>query len=74
MKTEKENIKEQLDNLNRKVDKMERTIYKIEADTIAINKQLKELTETLHKHINFIDNTYEGLKNPIEAARKFLRR
>jgi predicted nucleic acid-binding Zn-ribbon protein len=74
MKTEKENIKEQLDNLNHKVDKMERTIYRIEADTIAINKQLKELSEALYKHINFIDKTYDGLKNPIEAARKFLRR
>jgi predicted nucleic acid-binding Zn-ribbon protein len=74
MKTEKENIKEQLDNLNHKVDKMERTIYRIEADTISINKQLKELSEALYKHINFIDKTYDGLKNPIEAARKFLRR
>lgn len=72
MSTDK--LQEKLDSLDYKIDKIERTIYRIEADTITINKQLKELTETLHKHINFIDNTYEGLKNPIEAARKFLRR
>ena len=53
---------------------MERTIYRIESDTIALNKQLKELSEALHKHIKFIDSTYEGLRNPIEVARKFLRR
>lgn len=74
MKKDKENLKEQLDNLDYKIDKMERTIYRIESDTIAINKQLKELSEALHKHIKFIDSTYEGLRNPIEAARKFLRR
>ena len=28
----------------------------------------------LSKHIKFIDSTYEGLKNPIEAARKWLRK
>lgn len=70
----KDKLQEKLDSLDYKIDKIERTIYRIESDTIAINKQLKELTETLQQHINFIDNTYEGLKNPIEAARKFLRR
>ena len=28
----------------------------------------------LSKHIDFIDDTYEGLKNPIEAARRWLRK
>tara|TARA_B100001057_G_scaffold370497_1_gene374399 strand:- start:269 stop:493 length:225 start_codon:yes stop_codon:yes gene_type:complete len=74
MKKDKENLQEQLDNLDYKIDKIERTIYRVEADTIAINKQLKELSESFHRHINFIDKTYDGLKNPIEAARKFLRR
>ena len=32
------------------------------------------LTEKLDRHINFIDETYEGLKNPINAARKWLGR
>ena len=64
----------ELEKLEYKIDKMERTIYRIESDTIAITKQLKELSEALYKHINFIDKTYDGLKNPIEAARKFLRR
>ena len=70
----KEKLYKELEKLEYKIDKMERTIYRIESDTIAINKQLKELSEALYKHINFIDKTYDGLKNPIEAARKFLRR
>ncbi len=74
MNSDEKTLQEKLDSLDYRIDKIEKTIYRIEADTIAINKQLKELTQTLHKHINFIDNTYEGLKNPIEAARKFLRR
>ena len=32
------------------------------------------LTQKLDRHINFIDETYEGLKNPINAARKWLGR
>lgn len=70
----KEKLYKELEKLEYKIDKMERTIYRIESDTIAINKQLKELSEALYKHIHFIDKTYDGLKNPIEAARKFLRR
>ena len=70
----KEKLYKELEKLEYKIDKMERTIYRIESDTIATNKQLKELSEALYKHINFIDKTYDGLKNPIEAARKFLRR
>ena len=70
----KEKLYKELEKLEYKIDKMERTIYRIESDTIAMNKQLKELSEALYKHIHFIDKTYDGLKNPIEAARKFLRR
>tara|TARA_B100002019_G_scaffold100256_1_gene86356 strand:- start:742 stop:1053 length:312 start_codon:yes stop_codon:yes gene_type:complete len=39
-----------------------------------IESQLKELNEKLSKHISFIDETYEGLKNPINAARRWLGR
>ena len=39
-----------------------------------IESQLKELNEKLSKHISFIDETYEGLKNPINAARRWLSR
>ena len=39
-----------------------------------IEKELKMLNEKLGKHIDFIDQTYEGLKNPINAARRWLGR
>ena len=57
-----------------------------EEDTIKLFKQIKKinlklnqieeeqrlLNEKLGRHIEFIDKTYEGLKNPINAARRFL--
>ena len=46
--------------LNDKIDKLQKTI--------------DDLNTKLSKHIKFIDSTYEGLKNPIEAARKWLRK
>ena len=52
--------KEELKKLNNKIDKLQKSIDK--------------LSDTLYKHIKFIDSTYEGLKNPIEAARKWLRK
>ena len=30
--------------------------------------------DKLDKHIEFIDKTYEGLRNPINAAKRFLGR
>jgi hypothetical protein len=59
-----------------------------EEDTIKLFKQIKKinlklnqieeeqrlLNEKLGRHIEFIDKTYEGLKNPINAARRFLGR
>ena len=52
--------KEEIKKLNDKVDNLQKSVDK--------------LSETLYKHIKFIDSTYEGLKNPIEAARKWLRK
>ena len=52
--------KEEIKNLNAKIDKLQKSVDK--------------LSETLYKHIKFIDSTYDGLKNPIEAARKWLRK
>jgi hypothetical protein len=59
-----------------------------EEDTIKLFKQIKKinlklnqieeeqrlLNEKLGRHIELIDKTYEGLKNPINAARRFLGR
>jgi len=49
-----------LKKLEEKIDKLQNTI--------------NDLNIKLLKHIKFIDSTYEGLKNPIEAARKWLRK
>ena len=46
--------------LNVKVDKLQLT--------------LEALDNKLTKHIGFIDSTYEGLRNPIDAAKRFLKR
>jgi len=52
--------KEEIKKLNDKLDNLQKSVDK--------------LSETLYKHIKFIDSTYDGLKNPIEAARKWLRK
>ena len=40
----------------------------------SINDKIDKLNEKLEKHINFIDDTYEGLKNPIKMATRFFKR
>tara|TARA_Y100000287_G_C14191989_1_gene340696 strand:- start:65 stop:262 length:198 start_codon:yes stop_codon:yes gene_type:complete len=39
-----------------------------------IDGKLNKLNDKLEKHINFIDDTYEGLKNPIKMATRFFKR
>ena len=39
-----------------------------------IDEDVSTLNATLQKHIQSIDKTYEGLKNPIDAARRWLGR
>ena len=51
-----------MDKLNQMESKMDQLDSKIE-----------ELNGKLGKHIDFIDNTYEGLKNPIQMASKLFR-
>ena len=53
-------VKAELDKLNAKMEKMQLTLEALDAK--------------LSKHIGFIDETYEGLKNPINAAKRFLGR
>ena len=53
-------IKDKLEKLELKVDKIQLTLDKLEAK--------------LSKHIDFIDDTYEGLRNPINVAKRFLGR
>ena len=52
--------KKELEELNKKIDKLQNTIDK--------------LSQSLYKHIKFIDSTYEGLKNPIKMATRFFKK
>tara|TARA_R100000734_G_C3287987_1_gene80311 strand:- start:660 stop:845 length:186 start_codon:yes stop_codon:yes gene_type:complete len=52
-----------MDKLNQMESKMDQLESKIE-----------ELNGKLGKHIDFIDDTYEGLKNPIKMATRFFKR
>ena len=52
----------------------EKEIKKLNEKIDNLQKTIEELNVKLSKHIKFIDSTYEGLKNPIEAARKWLGR
>ena len=39
-----------------------------------IDNEVEGLKIKLEKHISFIDETYEGLRNPIEGVKKWLWR
>ena len=56
----KEQITNELQALHEKLEKIQLTV--------------DELNAKLSKHIGFIDETYDGLKNPIYAAKKFFGR
>ena len=53
-------IKKDFDILEKKLDNIEAKIDKLSAK--------------LDRHIDFIDDTYEGLKNPIRMATRFFKR
>lgn len=53
--------------LRDKLEKLELRLEKIEL-------QQQMLLDKLSRHIDFIDETYEGLRNPINAAKRFLGR
>ena len=46
----------------------------IRRDLDEIEAKLDKLNDNFEKHIEFIDNTYEGLKNPIKLATRFFKR
>ena len=56
----KEQLADELHTLHEKLDKLQLTV--------------DELNAKLSKHIGFIDETYDGLKNPLHAAKKFFGR
>jgi|TARA_B100000035_G_scaffold11608_1_gene9771 chaperonin cofactor prefoldin len=49
-------------------------IERVEKKLDTLQKSMDELNVKLSKHIEFIDKTYEGLRNPINAAKRFLGR
>ena len=55
------------DDIMDKLNQMESKIDQLES-------KIEELNGKLGKHIDFIDDTYEGLKNPIRMATRFFKR
>jgi len=55
------------DDIMDKLNQMESKMDKLES-------KIEELNGKLGKHIDFIDDTYEGLKNPIKMATRFFKR
>ena len=53
---------------------IEKRLEKIEIKLDKLQLTLDKLEGKLGKHIDFINETYEGLRNPINAAKKFLGR
>jgi len=51
-----------------------RDIDELEVRLNTIEAKIDRLSEKLEKHIKFIDDTYDGLRNPIKAAQKFFKR
>ena len=43
-------------------------LYKIQKRLDSLEEENKKLKALLEKHINFIDDTYQNLKNPIEGV------
>ena len=51
-----------------------RDIDELDAKLDKIEKKIDKLSAKFDKHIDFIDDTYEGLKNPIKLATRFFKR
>ena len=57
-------------------EKVEEVLQKGSLDGFfqCIESNQEKLDQKLSKHISFIDSTYEGLRNPIDAAKRWLGR
>ena len=51
-----------------------RDIDELEKRLDTIEEKIDKLNDNFEKHIEFISNTYEGLKNPIKLATRFFKR
>ena len=64
---DKDNLRQYRGTIRRDIDELEKKLDIIE-------KKIDKLNDNFQKHIEFIDNTYEGLKNPIKLATRFFKR
>ena len=62
------------DNLRQYRGTIRRDIDELEARLDIIEEKIDKLNDNFEKHIEFISNTYEGLKNPIKLATRFFKR
>lgn len=67
-------MKLQRKNLNMETELILNELYKIQKRLDNLEEENKKLKALLEKHINFIDDTYQNLKNPIEGVRKMFGR
>ena len=64
---EKDNLRQYRGTIRSAIDEIMSKLEKIE-------KKINKLNDNFEKHIEFIDNTYEGLKHPIKMATRFFKR
>ena len=64
---DKDNLRQYRGTIRRDIDELEKKLDIME-------KKIDKLNDNFEKHIEFIDNTYEGLKNPIKLATRFFKR
>ena len=64
---DKDNLRQYRGTIRRDIDELEKKLDIIE-------KKIDKLNDNFEKHIEFISNTYEGLKNPIKLATRFFKR
>ena len=61
-------------NLNMETELLLNELFKIQKRLDSLEEENKKLKVLLEKHINFIDDTYQNLNNPIEGVRKIFGR
>ena len=65
--TNTKEVKEQLERIEKKVENLSDMVQGLYA-------KIDSMENKLSKHIDFIDETYEGLRNPIKLASRFFNR
>ena len=64
---DKDNLRQYRGTIRRDIDELEKRLDIIE-------EKIDKLNDNFEKHIEFISNTYEGLKNPIKLSTRFFKR